>query len=559
MNLFSFLLRNSKRVVVLAVLAGAIGGISSTSLVALIHTALSKNANSSSALLIAFGALCAVVLVMRIASQVLLVRLGQGAIKDLRLNLSRRILNAPLRRLEDMGAHKLLASLTDDTQVISNAIVGVPMLCINVAIVAGCLIYLGWLSWSALLAVLGFMVVGVITYQLPLNGAMRSLKLARQDQDALFGDMRALTEGTKELKIHRQRRRRFLSEVLEGTAEQLRRHNVKGLSIYIAASSWGQLLFFVLIGLLVFALPQVKQIDNGTLAGYTLVLLYMMAPLEIVLSIVPMLGRASIALKKVEEMGISLRDDEAAEKEPLDDVGARPYWRRLELAGVTHSYHREKEDSSFVLGPIDLSFEPGEVVFLAGGNGSGKTTLAKLLVGLYSPESGSIYLDSQLITEEQRESYREHFSVVFSDFYVFEKLIGLEGPELDERAREYLVQLQLDHKVKVEGGAFSTTALSQGQRKRLALLTCYLEDRPFYVFDEWASDQDPLFKEIFYTQLLPELKARGKAVLVISHDDYYYFLADRVVKLDYGRLIQEDGEQEPASYGLAGVGDNRLL
>ncbi|MCB1035646.1 MAG: cyclic peptide export ABC transporter, partial [Acidobacteria bacterium] len=77
------------------------------------------------------------------------------------------------------------------------------------------------------------------------------------------------------------------------------------------------------------------------------------------------------------------------------------------------------------------------------------------------------------------------------------------------------------------------------QRKRLALVTALLEDRPVYLFDEWAADQDPEFKEVFYHQLLPELKARGKTAIVISHDDRYYDVADRVVKLDTGRVVSD--------------------
>jgi putative ATP-binding cassette transporter len=204
--------------------------------------------------------------------------------------------------------------------------------------------------------------------------------------------------------------------------------------------------------------------------------------------------------------------------------------------GVTHSYRGEREESGFTLGPIDLTFSAGELVFLVGGNGSGKSTLAKLITGLYIPETGEISLDGQLINDENREWYRQHFSVVFSDFYLFERLLGIGSADIDPQAQDYLVQLQLDHKVQVKDGVLSTTALSQGQRKRLALLTAYLENRPIYLFDEWASDQDPFFKETFYKQLLPELKHRGKTVVVISHDDRYFHLADHIVKLDYGKL-----------------------
>ena len=178
-------------------------------------------------------------------------------------------------------------------------------------------------------------------------------------------------------------------------------------------------------------------------------------------------------------------------------------------------------------------------MFLVGGNGSGKTTLAKLLMGLYVPESGEIRVDGQLVTDKTREEYRRLFSAVFADFFLFESLLGLKTPQLDNRAEEYLDRLQLSRKVTIKEGVFSTTDLSQGQRKRLALLTAYLEDRPIYLFDEWAADQDAYFKEIFYLQLLPELKSRGKTAIVISHDDRYYYAGDRLIKLEEGKLSSE--------------------
>ena len=150
--------------------------------------------------------------------------------------------------------------------------------------------------------------------------------------------------------------------------------------------------------------------------------------------------------------------------------------------------------------------------------------------------AGEIYFDDLLVTDESRDDYRQHFSVVFSDFFLFESLLGLGTSDLDEKTRKYISQLQLDRKVQVQNGKLSTIDLSQGQRKRLALLTAFLEDRSIYIFDEWAADQDPMFKDIFYLNLLPELKAKGKTIIVISHDDKYYYLADRIVKLDNGQL-----------------------
>lgn len=143
---------------------------------------------------------------------------------------------------------------------------------------------------------------------------------------------------------------------------------------------------------------------------------------------------------------------------------------------------------------------------------------------MYIPEAGKILFDGKPVTDENREWYRQQFSVVFYDFYLFDRLLGITGNYSEKEIQDYLVRLEIENKVRVKDGFLSTLNLSQGQRKRLALLTAYLEDRPIYIFDEWASDQDPVFKEIFYKKLLPELKQKGKTVIAVSHDDRLIYL-----------------------------------
>ena len=539
MKLIQFLLRCSRDIkysrisIGVVIAAGLLAGAVNACLLALINSLLNDPEGATRGLLWSFILFCLVMLASRIVSGVLLNNLSQAAMFNLCMKLCRKILNAPLRRLEELGAPRLLASLTSDVPIIANTVTVIPVLCMQIAILGGCLIYLAWLSWKVLLLVLGFMVLGVVSYQIPMLSALRYLGLAREDRDVMFKQFRALTEGTKELKLHRARRQAFLSENLQTSAALFRRHNVLGNNIFTVVSGWGHLLIFVLIGLLFFALPALKPVDARVLTGYTIIILYMMTPLEIVLNTLPELGQANVAAQKIDALGLSL---EADSTEVESTTRPEPSWGCLELIGVTHAYYRERESGSFKLGPIDLCLRPGELVFVTGGNGSGKTTLVKLLVGLYAPEAGEIRLGGDPITDETREDYRQHFSAVFSDFYLFETLLGLREPKLDSVARDYLAQLQLDQKVEINAGVLSTIDLSQGQRKRLALLTAYLEDRSIYVFDEWAADQEPVFKEIFYCELLPKLKARGKLVIVISHDDRYYHVSDRIIKLDYGRV-----------------------
>ncbi|MCM0591167.1 MAG: cyclic peptide export ABC transporter [Gloeotrichia echinulata DEX184] len=534
MNLIYFLLRSSWGMVAIAIVTGFLSGGSSAGLIALISAAANSGKNSPlTSIAWGFLGLVIVALITSITSQVMLIRLSQNAVLQLRMRLSRQILASQLSHLEQLGNPRLLATLTEDVQAVANAVYIIPFLCIDLAMVLGCLVYITWLSWLVFLSVVVLMLVGIGSCQWLLNRGEKLLALARDDQDVLFKHLGTITAGVKELKLNYQRRQIFLTKNLQSTANRFRHHNVEGLTLFATTSSWGKLLFFFAIGFLLFALPKLLTISPQTLSGFILTFTYLMLPMDNIVNNLPQISKANVALQKIESLGLSLANRAEVSTVP---PAVKSNWQRLKFQGVTHNYYRETEESGFILGPIDLTIFPQELLFIVGGNGSGKSTLAKLITGLYVPEAGDIWLDDELITEQNREWYRQHFAVVFSDFYLFDELLGLENKNLDIQAREYLKLLQLDHKVKVENGQLSTTALSQGQRKRLALLTAYLEDRPIYLFDEWAADQDPIFKEIFYTQLLPELQNRGKTVLVISHDDRYFHLADRIIKLDYGKI-----------------------
>lgn len=551
LRFFSFLVRTSQEVrisrrsLALVVAAGVVSGFGGAGLLILINRTLADPEGSRTAYAGAFAALCLIVPCTGLLSQWLTFRLGSTAIFELRLQLCRHILASPVRQLEEVGAPRLLASFTDDIGAITSALIDLPMLSMHGAILLGTLVYLAWLSPSIFLLVLACLVVGILGCKLPMGRAVRYFRLLRDEWDALLGHFRGLTLGIKELKLHRERREAFVTEVYRPTGEAIRTYGIRGQTIMAASNNAAQVLFFVIVGVLLYILPGFRQVDTNLLTAYVVTLLFMRAPLGILLARLPDMSRAAVAAEKLTELRRSL-DSRNPEREMPAAAALPAAWQRLELAGVTHSYRREQEDDDFALGPIDLTFEPGELVFVIGGNGSGKTTLAKLLVGLYRPEAGEIRLDGTAVTDETRDRYRQLFSAVFYDFHLFENLLGLSGPDLEARAREYLVELRLDRKVRIEEGGLSTLDLSQGQRKRLALLTAYLEDRPIYLFDEWASDQDPLFKEIFYGHLLSDLKARGKTVIVITHDDRYHHLADRIVRLEYGQLEYDRRLPDPA-------------
>ncbi len=534
MQIFHFLYARSSRMLVLAVVFGFAGGALNSGLLAVINAATSQHARDAS-LVAAFVVLCALAPLARIISELLLVRAGQNAVLSMRTKLSGEAMRVPLRHLEEVGPHRILSVLTDDIPSITNMVGAVPILCVNLGVVASCLLYMGWLDWRMLAAVLGIMALGIVSYQVGVSRAMQHFRRAREHENQMQKHFQGLVHGVKELKLHRDRRNAFLVKHLRETAEASRTQNVAALTIYATAASWGQLLVFVVLGLIVFVVAGALGVASGIVTGFAFALLYMTAPLQVIMNSVPMLARANIALNNVRELGLTLERSVEAEEEANAPTRPCPA-AQLKLSNVSYSYKHADSPGEFKLGPLNLSISPGELLFITGGNGSGKTTLAKLIMGLYTPQNGQIFYNGDPVRDDNRDDYRQLFSAVFSDFFLFESLLGLDGSQLDERARQYLVSLRLDHKVSVKDGVLSTTDLSQGQRKRLALLTCCLEDRPVCFFDEWAADQDPTFKEIFYLSILPELKAAGKTVIVISHDDRYFGVADRIVNLESGQL-----------------------
>lgn len=522
--------------VVLAIVFGIFSGLSGIGLLALINLSLHSTSSFSERDAIIFLGLVTLVLLSQITSSINMTRFVQTTVRDLHLQLSRKIMTAPFHLLQSLGTPRLMANLTEDVSVIASALQLVSQLCISMAWLVGGMVYMAWLSPDLFMLVLGVIIFGVVVYRLISRMAMGPLQSAREQDDVLYAHFRALTQGIKEIKLHHRRGHVFLEDELDPTAKAYCQHNISAMTIFILAAAWGGAILYFLMGIVLYGTHNWWVIANDSVVtGYILTLLYIIGPISTIIDGVPVLGRANVSLTKIATLRRELENcAEVTGTKQLDALLTDP--SMIEFRNVIYRYHQDGSD--FTLGPLNLELKPGELIFITGGNGSGKSSLALLLVGLYNAEEGAIMLDGKLITDDNRENYRQQFSVIFSDFYLFDSLLGLVDERVDQKALEYLKQLKLDHKVSVKNGVFSTVALSQGQRKRLALLTAYLEDRPFYVFDEWAADQDPVFKEIFYTTILSDLKARGKTVVVITHDDRYFCMADRCIKLENGKIFE---------------------
>jgi putative pyoverdin transport system ATP-binding/permease protein len=528
------LLRRARWALGIALCASAVGGLSKASLVALINRAFGAPQTELAKLGAVFVVLAVLIVGTHTLSEIFFVRLGQRAKAELATVLARKVADTAYPRLERQGSARGMTALIQDIDAVVLMFVELPFLTMHASVVAGCLLYLGMLSWQVLLLALSSILAGAVGFHFANSRSVRHLHIARSRQDDLSLHFRGLFDGAKELRLNQGRKHAYLSELLSRDIEEIRAHRSQSYVLSAFAHAWGNGVFLAFMGSVIFVFSRMFAVDDRVMSGYALIILYMIPPVGALLAAIPSVLAARVALQRLEQLSDQLPP------EPGGDAPMVRSFRSISLRGVGHSYYREGEDSVFTLGPIDLTFRPGELVFLVGGNGSGKTTLAKLLTGLYAPERGTLCLDGKPLGEADRSSYRQLFSAIFSDFFLFESLLGFPAGAMDARAGELLRELQLDRSVQIKDGRFSTTALSQGQRKRLALLMAYLDDKPFCVFDEWAADQDPTFREVFYRKILPALQQKGKTVLAISHDDRYFALADRCIKLDYGRLLADD-------------------
>lgn len=533
MSVLTYLYRHSWRLLTFATVFSIVSGLCGAGVIALVGKGVAGGIQPWQTGLL-FFVLCLLQLTTKSVSEIALIRSTQEAIFSLRVDLSRRVLATPFKRLQELGKPGLLVILTKDVDTFIAAFQTLPAIFGGIVIVAVCLGYMAWLSLPVFAIFIVSLIVCVGSHHVLEQVPMRHLTKLREQMDVLHVNFRGLIEGSKELQLNAKRGKRFIDGVISPAALEFKSVFIRAMSGFVWVVNSGGLLFYLVMGIVLFVVPHWFPQKPGVMTMVTLLLLYMMRPIVEVAGILPGLQQAGISLKKIQQLQTDLVVDTRSGNE--GDPFATSAALRVELQGVCHQYPGVAEDRKFVLGPVNLTIQQGECVFIVGGNGSGKTTLAMLLLGLYEPEAGRIVLNGVPVTTDNIDAYRQYFSAVFADFYLFEQLLETDQAAVSERATHYIEKFGMAHKVKVEQGKFSTIDLSTGQRKRLALISSYLEDRAIYLFDEWAADQDPAFKRLFYTELIPELKARGKTVVAITHDDSYFDCADRIIKLEDGSL-----------------------
>lgn len=521
-------------------LLGALGGVAVLAAIRSVLLDSKQNGALDGHWVVLFLALVLIIALVTTLSQMALHWLGHTFVLKMRQTLVSQVLETDLEQLQALGQGRILAMLTADVRNLTIAFVHMPVLLHSVFLSLCVLVYLAWLSLAMFASIL-VALVSIGAVGLLLVGRLNHyVRLLREDEDAIHQDYQAMVSGKRELTLNRNRAKVFFDDELTEHASAYRHNIAYADSLVDITNSLSNTLVLSLVGLSMYLSVGLGWASTDVATIYALAILFLRTPMMSAVAALPVMVSANVSYKKLKDLNLPEPSDARLQSE-----SSFSGFSTLALKDVYFGY--ENSDTGFKAGPFNFELKRGELVFVIGGNGSGKSTFANLLTGLYQPHQGHISVDGTPVTDEKRNDYRSLFSAVFSDFHVFKQLLNANGERADaSHVNQWLERLRMQEKVKFEEGVLSSVDFSQGQKKRLALMLAALENRECLLLDEWAADQDPQFRHTFYTEILPLLSSQGKTIVAITHDDHYFDLADRVLKMDEGILHELDSSERQA-------------
>ena len=454
----------------------------------------------------------------------------EDAIYNTRIRLTQKVQQVELEFMENIGSNNLYARLTQSDTLISQSIPQFTAVAQIFILIVCSFLYLAYISMISFVISIIAMAIGGFFFLIQSRAVKAALQNVRQQEGNYFKSISHLVDGFKEIKINKEKGHDLLDRIAEKSGEAKEIKNLVGKQ---ESRLWGfgRVFVYVLLPILVFIVPNFSDDHAVNMYKISATMLFITGPITIIMNTLPLLNRVNMAVGDL--LGLEDEMDSAISKESTIETDFFKDFKEIKIDKVEFSY--SNGGSGFSVGPISASVSKGELLFIIGGNGSGKSTFLKLLTGLYYPSRGGIYTDSSRIDDFYYPAYRGLFSVIFTDFYLFDKFYGVKDIDVD-KVNYWLKKMKMEHKVHFHEGGFTSTDLSTGQRKRLAFIAAMLEDKPILVIDEFAADQDPQFRKYFYETLLIELKEMGKTVIAVTHDDHYFHVADRVMKMDEGML-----------------------
>jgi cyclic peptide transporter len=543
MEFLKLIFKKSKYFILFIVLLGIVNSILNSGLLLFINNTVSQkpipffpeNAGT------VFLAIILTSLVVSQRFQVFMIRLTNDILFEFEVSILQKLRYASFEDFEKLGKEKVYTAI-NDSRVLAN----VPQLFINsfnsLIMVLCCLGYMFWISPVGGLVVLGVLTTLLIVYLLRNRRAEKDLNELRDLQTSYYVHLRDLLEGFREIKMSVKRNDTIFNRFLLKNRIKSKAISINTAVRYMNNELTGSYSWYIVLGVIMFILPQIFNFTIGQVSSFMIIILYLIGPVAGLITFIPIVTRVKIALNRLNEYETLLDANIKGKIMHGDMQDINSQFQQIEFRDVTYEYYDKEKERIFVLGPLNVTISQGEKIFITGGNGSGKTTFVKLLTGLYKPVSGEILLNGHVISDKNLPYYRDQISAIFTDNYLFEE--NYNEFDLDKhnaKLRAYIEVMKLTDIIRTNETNYELSrSLSQGQRKRLAMIMALMEARQIIVLDEWAAEQDPQFRAYFYRKILPYLLDNDKTIIAITHDDNYYHLAGRIIKFDYGKIVSDD-------------------
>ncbi len=523
----------SRRALVAYLFIALLSGFSGFMFIALVNKVISivinKTLPNEHNYLLLFSIIIIVFFISRRLLSEGVIEISQKVFWDIRAYVVKAIIKAPYSKVKKMK-DELYSALTVDVNNITNASLVIISFISAIILVVSSFIYLVYLSVPLFSVSIIIILIGVLAYGYSTKKGNENFMKVRAIEQKFMLYFNSVLDGNKEIKVNQEKGNDIYNKRVASLLEEGKEKNTVAYIGYLNSQLISQMLFYIIITFILLYAGKYFEVSIETSISFVFTLLFLLNPIVTIMLAIPPLNLGVVSYNKLKYLKEQLTDSE--NETPLVNLEDQfvENFNKLTFNDYFFTYN----EGAFQVGPVHLTVHANEIIFIHGGNGAGKTTFINLLLNIYTPNRGDVYFNDEIFEFPEKRNHL--FSPVFNDFYLFDDFYGIKNVDY-KKITSLLSLFELEDKVTIEDGKFSTIDLSTGQRKRLALITAILEDRPILVLDEWAADQDPYFRKKFYTEILHKIvKEENKTIIAITHDDKYYNEADRLFKMNYGKL-----------------------
>jgi subfamily B ATP-binding cassette protein MsbA len=485
-------------------------------------------------------------------SNVLMWRIGVGAVVDLRQRLYNHVLNQSSEFFSEHPTNTLTAHIISDAEKVQVAVSTLLADLLRESLTFLALFTLVFiLNWKLTLAIL---FVGPVIYLLTVKFGRRLRRIAHSTQE---GTEEVLDIAQESISGHRIVKAFGMESFEQGrfgkALADLAHHQVRAARVVYLSSPILELFgVFIAAAFLLYAREVIAAggMTIGTFAAYIVAMLQMYDPLRKLSRIQNYFQQSFAATSRI----YKLLDTHTEKQDKPGAVDLPPFADRIEFRDVSFKY---QDSTDRVLKDVRFDVRRGEVVALVGLSGAGKSTLTNLLMRFYDPSQGGIYIDGVEIREAKLESLRSRIALVTQEVILFNDSIlnnvAYGRPDVDRSKIERAARAAYAHDFIIERGGYETligergVKLSGGERQRLAIARALLKDAPILILDEATSALDTQSERLVQRALANLMS--GRTTIVIAHRLTTIHRADRIIVLDRGRVIDSGTHEELMARG----------